>query len=123
MRSLLLASSLPLGNRLPLAPKLHPMRSLLRVRQLQLVRSLPRILRKKRPKPKSALINSEFTATGLRPCIARNRLTLMSPRAPISWARAICFVAARSDRSDVPERRCDPPAVSPASFRETGDCP
>jgi hypothetical protein len=51
-----------LANRLHPALKPHRMHSLLRIRQLQLVRSLPRILREKRPKPKSALGISKLTA-------------------------------------------------------------
>jgi len=52
-----------LTNKRHPALKPYPMRSLLRIRQLQPMRSLPRILRKKRPKPKSALGSSKLTAT------------------------------------------------------------
>jgi hypothetical protein len=51
MRSLLLVNSL------------HPVRKVHRVRKLRLMRSLHLVLRKKRPKPKSALGSNPLTAT------------------------------------------------------------
>jgi len=55
--------SRPLANRLHPVLKPHRARSLLLIRRQQLVRSLHRILRKKRPKPKSARVSNELTAT------------------------------------------------------------
>jgi hypothetical protein len=56
--------SLRLINRLHLGLKPHPVRSLLLIRQLQLMRSPRLILRKRRPNPKNALAtSSELTAT------------------------------------------------------------
>jgi hypothetical protein len=57
MRSLLLVNSLHL------VLKPHPVRKVHRVRKLRLMCSLHLVLRKKRPKPKSALGSDPLTAT------------------------------------------------------------